>query len=245
MIRALTASDILSLWEQGRDRRPADRALLVLRAACPGPPDDTLAALTIGQRDARLFAARAATLGKRIDGSAACPSCAEALEFSIDTGDLCDHSEPSDERAPIEFDSGGIHIVVRPPDSRDLVAIGDAAGIDAARRQLLHRCLVTSLRGGHTVDPSELPPAVVERIAALLADADPQADVTLEIRCGACGHSWPLLFDIATFFWLEIEALAARLVADVDALARAYGWREADILAMSGTRRSAYLAMVT
>jgi len=245
MIRALTASDILSLWERGRDRRPTDRALLVLRAACPGPPDDALAALTIGQRDARLFAARAATLGQQIDGSAACPRCAEALEFSINVEDLCDHGKPTDERASIEFEIGGVHVVVRPPDSRDLAAIGDAADVDAARRQLLHRCLVMSRSDGHTVDPSELSPAVVEQIPTLLADADPQADVTLEIRCGACGHRWPLLFDIAAFFWLEIEALAARLVADVDALARAYGWREADILAMSGTRRSAYLAMVT
>jgi hypothetical protein len=86
---------------------------------------------------------------------------------------------------------------------------------------------------------------VLARIPALLADGDPLAEVILDMRCAACGHSWSLLFDIASFFWAEIEALAARLMTEVDALARAYGWREADILAMDGARRAAYLDMVT
>ena len=54
-----------------------------------------------------------------------------------------------------------------------------------------------------------------------------------------------LLFDIGAFLWSEIEACASRLLAEVDALARAYGWRERDILAMSGIRRAAYLDMVS
>jgi hypothetical protein len=245
MTRALTASDLLSVWERGRDRHPVDRALLIVHAACPDLPDDALAALPVGQRDARLFAARAATLGERLDGSAACPRCAAPLEYSIDVGDLCDPREPTGANGPIELDDGGIHLAVRRLDSRDLAAISAAADVGAARWQLLRRCLVVSGCDGRTVDPSELSPAVIERIPARLAEADPQADVTLDIRCDACGHAWPLPFDIAAFFWLEIEALASRLVADVDALARAYGWREADILAMSGARRSAYLGMVT
>jgi hypothetical protein len=86
---------------------------------------------------------------------------------------------------------------------------------------------------------------VLERVSAVLSEHDAQADVTLAMRCVACGHAWQLLFDIGAFLWSEIDACATRLLGEVDALARAYGWREADILAMSGTRRAAYLGMVT
>jgi hypothetical protein len=50
-----------------------------------------------------------------------------------------------------------------------------------------------------------------------------------------------VLFDIATFFWAEVSAHARRLIRDVHALARAYGWREVEILSMSGWRRERYL----
>jgi len=46
------------------------------------------------------------------------------------------------------------------------------------------------------------------------------------------------------FFWAELAAEAKRLLREVDALARAYGWREADILALSSQRRHAYLELV-
>jgi hypothetical protein len=54
-------------------------------------------------------------------------------------------------------------------------------------------------------------------------------------------HSWDVLFDIVSFFWAEIGAWAQRLLREVHALASAYGWREADILALSAWRRRQYL----
>ena len=42
----------------------------------------------------------------------------------------------------------------------------------------------------------------------------------------------------------ELATQAKRLLREVHFLARAYGWREADILAMSARRRQAYLEMV-
>ena len=44
--------------------------------------------------------------------------------------------------------------------------------------------------------------------------------------------------------WSEIHAWARQLLRDVHALARAYGWREADILALSPTRRGIYLELL-
>jgi len=41
----------------------------------------------------------------------------------------------------------------------------------------------------------------------------------------------------------EIRAEAARLMHEVDLLARTYGWRESDILDLSAARRRAYVEM--
>ena len=78
-----------------------------------------------------------------------------------------------------------------------------------------------------------------------MAAHDPLAEVELALACPVCGHQWQLVFDVASFLWLRIEAQARRLLEEVHALARAYGWREADILAMSSGRRQAYLEMVS
>ena len=62
--------------------------------------------------------------------------------------------------------------------------------------------------------------------------------------CASCGHRHEVAFDIASFFWGEIDAWASRTFLDVHALAKAYGWREAEILAMSPRRRQHYLDLV-
>jgi hypothetical protein len=78
-----------------------------------------------------------------------------------------------------------------------------------------------------------------------MAACDPQAEVLLDLNCPACGHGWQALFDVVAFFWAELAAQAKRLLREVHTLARAYGWREADILGMSARRRQFYLEMVT
>ena len=64
------------------------------------------------------------------------------------------------------------------------------------------------------------------------------------LTCQGCGHEWAAVFDIVTFFWAELVAQAKRLLREVHQLARAYGWRESEILAMSSQRRHTYLELV-
>ena len=64
------------------------------------------------------------------------------------------------------------------------------------------------------------------------------------MTCPACGRFWQAAFDIASYLWSELDALAQRLLGEVHTLARAYGWREADVLSMSPWRRQFYLEMV-
>ena len=93
------------------------------------------------------------------------------------------------------------------------------------------------------VDAAELTPEEVGGLAKAREEHDPQAEVVLTFTCPACQHGWQALFDVGTFFWTEVASAARRLLREVDALARAYGWSEAAILALSPARRQAYMEM--
>ena len=67
-MRALLASELLNVWEEGLDRLPAQRALDLLAAACPETPTETLGRLSIGQRDARLRDVGAPAAGAKCEG---------------------------------------------------------------------------------------------------------------------------------------------------------------------------------
>jgi hypothetical protein len=86
--------------------------------------------------------------------------------------------------------------------------------------------------------------AVVSLIAEGMAQADPQAMVQLSLTCPACGQRWLAAFDIAAYLWAEVDDWAKRTLRDVHVLASAYSWREADILALSPTRRRLYLDLI-
>jgi hypothetical protein len=105
--------------------------------------------------------------------------------------------------------------------------------------------VIAAERDGESVPASSLPETVLSAAAAFLAAADAQADVQLAVSCAGCGHGWTALFDIVSFFWSELEAWALGILREVHTLASAYGWREADILALSPARRLSYLQLVS
>ena len=65
----------------------------------------------------------------------------------------------------------------------------------------------------------------------------------INLSCPACAGAWSATFDIAGFLWKEIHAWAKTALRGVHVLARAYGWRESDVLALSPTRRQIYLEL--
>ncbi len=64
------------------------------------------------------------------------------------------------------------------------------------------------------------------------------------LACPGCGAGFVADLDVAAFIWAEFDLAAKRVLGDVDALARAYGWTEPDVLALGDTRRAAYLRLV-
>lgn len=250
-MRALSASDLLEVWEQGRGKTPIEQALVILGFAFPRVPTTDLRQLTIGQRDACLLYLRELTFGSQLKGLADCPACGDRLELMFDARDLRGQTTPlldseaiKPMRAESSFNHGAYELTFRLPTSADLTALALQADVNQVQQGLLEACLTSVKKDGETVPANSLPAEVVSTLLEKMEQADPLAELTLAATCPACGHAWRIVFDIVSYFWGEIQAWAARLMHEVHMLASAYGWREADILAMSAWRRQRYLEMI-
>ena len=246
-MRALAASDLLEVWERGLSQNGVERALTLLGAACEGESREALELLSVGERDARLLRLREWTFGPRLASVVDCPSCGEQVELEFSTSDLrAGNKAAASREAVLRLTAGGYEVSFRLPNSLDLaeVAAGAPAALGGAEARFLDRCVLEATRGGERLATTELPAEIAEAVAGRMAAADPQADVELALECPGCGRSWPAPFDIEPFFWDEINSWARRMLGEVHLLASAYGWREADILRMSASRRQLYLDLV-
>jgi hypothetical protein len=241
-MQALSAQQILHIWDVGQRQHPIDRALTLLSIAMPDCSIETLANLSIGQRDGYLLRLRELTLGSQLDSFAECPSCSEPLEFGLQVGDLLLDTPDCEARGC--FCAQDWELQFRLLNSRDLATILGCQTVQAAQRQLVAQCVEEIHYQGEPRSLPDVPTEMIQQLSAQVATADPQAELLLDMTCPACDHQWQVLFDIVTFFWAELNAQARRLLQEVHVLARVYGWREADILAMSSMRRQLYLNMV-
>jgi hypothetical protein len=241
-MRALLAPDIIRMWEVGRDQQPIDRALSLLSIAGAGSSREELAALSISCRDAQLFELRKKTFGDTLNAFSECPQCAGRLEIRFETTaiNLSDDGRPG----ILEMKSHGTTVRFRLPTSLDLAEAISMGNIEQAKETLFSRCVIEARKEGAIIAAHELPQEMTEEINRRMAASDPAAEVLLNLQCPFCTHSWQAFFDIASFFWIEISAHARRLLREVDALARVYGWGEAEILGLSPTRRQAYLELI-
>jgi len=234
--RSLSSQKLLDVWEAGRQQHELDRALTLLAAAHPELRRDELADLTIGERDMQLLRLRMVMFGGSACGSSECPHCGERVEFSLDTRTLADAREFAKPAREIEVN--GTSVRFRLPTSRDLAEVATASDQSRSVRRLIDRCVIEPRL------PEELSDDVVEALSQAMAKAEPQAEIIISLGCPNCGKHWELIFDVAHFFWNEIAAQAQRLVYEIDALARAYGWTEGEILALPVQRRRTYLEML-
>jgi hypothetical protein len=242
-MRALTVTDWLEVWERGDAQSPTRRALMLLAAACDDMPPEGLVQWSIGQRDAALLRVRESLFGEKLLSRAVCPHCGGQVEFSLVSSELLQTPRAAPIKQNLVAKHGPWRAKFRLLNSLDFEAL-DTAAPEHNGRALLARCLVDLRRDGSPASVDQLPPEVETKIAARMREADPQAELSLDLVCGACGHCWKAIFDTISYFWSELHAWAVRLLRDVHALASAYGWAEADILALSGKRRQFYLRLL-
>lgn len=231
MLARPNAESLLRLWERGEREHPIDRAISILQTFS-GTPAHELARLDVGRRDALLFQSRALLFGTAIEGFATCGRCGCAIEVSMAAPQIsADRAEAADHDPWLALNTDGRVIEYRLPTSLDLAAIARCDSIEAAHQRLRERCI----RGADAV-------GIAAAVREIARRAEP-ASLDVALECPSCGHAWTVDFDIAVFFWDEVSRLARRLLRDVDAMARRYGWSEHDILAMSDTRRRHYLEL--
>lgn len=232
-MRATASTDrecqVLALWEAtvGRDRWQRDDALLGIAAPAPRG---------LGARNLGLLSVRNTIFNRQWSLRSACPVCATECEFTVDCVSLAEQlgGQPIERSATIEWQ--GRSLLARAPTIDDLIAIGETDSADAARA-LLARCL-------EGAEDLVIDGPAVEGLERHLEALDPAATITFKLRCVGCTHEWSSLLDVGEALSAELQRAAERTLTEVDALARAYGWTEAEVLQLSPVRRAAYLQLV-
>lgn len=236
----VTELALLSAWESAAGRPAADRAV-TLAAAASGLPAEEVADLPLGDCDLLLLRLREQCFGQRCDGLTQCPHCGAELDVSIGLDELQTRIPNEPERlGTASLESGpcqaeevaGTELQLRPLTNRDIACCG------GDRDKLLARCVTGESASGEAAMPGQ---DVLAAVEASLDALDPQAALALDLDCPACGATWQAPVDITEFVWAEVDRFARRLLWDVHTLARAYGWTEADVLAVSPARRRFYL----
>lgn len=243
----LTAQAVLQTWEQAQSLHPLRRSRALLGTAWPEVDPLAWGAMPVGAHDACLFRLQDLLFGSELDTVTECPACHETLQTRFSTADLCapgDEPEVDGSTVPLRID--GFELTLRLPSSDDLLAISDATAdsTDAAVGRLISRCVLDARCAGSPIAATELPQAVIELLQQEMARRDRGADTTVALDCPGCGHAFVRRFDIGSYLWDELDDWAQRTIGEVHLLASAYGWSEAQILALSAARRRHYIALV-
>lgn len=239
-----TVAALLDLWERARALAPVARRALLGEWALDALGAASATDCPLGLLQRATLALRQAVFGFDCTAVCECPRCASTLELSFSTAEF---SAPLASAAPasgtLRMESPPLEIDWRLPTAHDALAIAAAPDDTAAAGVALAAC-VCAARGPHgAIAPEDLPAEAVSALAAALAAADPDTARRFVLVCPDCGYEWQRAFDVAEFFWSELETWARRQLREVHVLARAYGWSESTILALSPARRRAYLEM--
>lgn len=233
-MRTPTADELLDVWSGASGMHRLDRSAPLLRLVAAV---DTAGDLGVGDRDRLLVEVHELLFGEVLRAVADCPSCGLTQAVTIPTDALLE--APLDEI--VELDFGELHLRCRVPRVADLADAAATRSPTGARALLVSRAVVAAVQHGRPVPATDLPDEVVAAVARALAEADPLADAEITISCEDCGSSWTVALDIDDYLWRELDAWALRLLGDIHLLAAAYGWSEAEVLAVPPRRRRHYL----
>ena len=228
----LSAESLLQVWEGGHRRPVADRSLHLLAQALPHASRDTLSRIDLPTRDWHLLQLRRQWFGSSLEGYADCPSCGERMEIAVDAADVAGEC-PQDSPSFVSQDGRRFRL----PTVGDLASLANIDDPEAATHQLLERCSLDDAHGSNL-------PAILQEVDEGLAALAAARGFYLTLSCTGCGNPSQHALDPADYLWAEVSAGAAALLEEVHLLATHYGWAEHDILAMSPTRRRAYLSRI-
>jgi len=255
-LRPVSGSDEDFLLGAGDLLLPAQRTTALL-ARClerldsaSNVTEEAVRGLTVGDREALLLHLRRLTLGDRMLGVVDCPApdCGEKMDLDLRVSDLLipsyDHCLRSYE-LEVTVNGSDYRVRFRLPTGVDQEDVANLAHTDlqAAADRLLRRCVESVVEEDGR--PAEtLPRAVADRVSETMSELDPQAELTLSLSCPTCNHAFLAPFDIAAYFFQELDARVKRLYREVHLLAFYYHWSEAEIINMPDRKRRLYLDLL-
>ena len=218
---------LLSLWEHALPLPwPAREALFA-------GFDNAAPAHTLGAQRLRVLALHRRVSGAALPLRCQCPACGEGLGFEVDLDALAAAlPEPPAGAQTLALEGREWRFRLPAPDD---VAAADTPDVEAFVQRLAARCVLD--------EEAPLPASVVAALAERIETLDPAAALSFTVACPACAHAWDAAFDPARTLWAFVQTHAEQTLLDVDVLARRYGWTEAEVLALSPTRRRAYLQL--
>lgn len=189
--------------------------------------------------DAVALTIRQSWIGDAIRTDAACPGpgCRERIDVSFGIGDYLEHHRPRRPRgvtqAPDEgwFTLAGATVRFRIPTVADLLAAA------AGRRP-------AETLSGRCIDAPEISRALARRLDHALSSLAPSLDDLLGGTCPACGQDVTMRFDPVAYTLTELRNTFSGIHWETHALAAAYGWPEATILALPRARRRSYASII-
>ncbi|MGX4654553.1 hypothetical protein ACWCHM_12740 [Micromonospora sp. SCSIO 07396] len=224
---------LVHAWDDALGQPAPRRGLLLL-----GRPDADR--LPVGEVTALLLATAGGWTGGRVATTVDCPACPQRLEVTLTVADLLAAAPPPADRSagPFTLRWRGHLLTLRLPTTADLAGAARSGDAVAAERWLLDACLLDA--DPPLADPSAALPAV----SAAMAERDPLGVVAVTLTCPGCGGGTEVLLDVPAWAWHAADVRVRRLLDEVHRLARAYGWSEAEVLALGPHRRAAYLERV-
>lgn len=164
------------------------------------------------------------------------PGCGTDFEIALPVG-------------AIELPSSGDRVDVSLPDGR-VAVIRQPTGDDQRRWLQNHylspadavTTIVQSLIVSGDVEPADGPSLAA--IGAALAELDPLVDFTVSCVCPSCDTPTDIAVDLEGLALARLAAVRRTLLADVHALASAYGWTESEVLAVPPERRLRYRELI-
>lgn len=221
---------------------PDDVQATEVLARCSGADATCVQGWTLPRRLQALLAVRC---GPHADdqetctpATLACPACTARFEIELP---LARCRQPVDDTPLPLRTATGTPLLVRLPTGDDLLAWRGLPQPDEAAlaAQLLLEVDGRAPAAGFVPDP-ELVAAVAEALAA----RDPCTVLPVQAACPECGHTQEADIDLQALLLRDLAAQQRRLLAEVTALARAFHWSEAQILALPAWRRAHYLASI-
>jgi hypothetical protein len=235
-----TAATLVEAWDRGAHVSHAERALLLLKTIRP-EPWEALARMPIGWVSAQLLKLRASVVGPTLVCLVDCRECHTIVESEVEVDQLTG-PVATPPVGPFSLTHGGYHVEFRLPTYEDVLTV---RGDRRTGARLLAQALIASAEhDGAAVEIATVPDEVTTALEPVILAHDPLAQIELSLTCPGCGREWSETLDVVDFVWTEISTFAQRVITEVARLAYAFGWREADILAMSDHRRRRYLELL-